>query len=367
MIYTRRDFGKIAAATGAAAAFGGTRSMFAAAGKVDSRINGVQIGVISYSYRQMVPDFTAPAVLRYAVENGISAVELENVQEIWAGAPRRSFGGFGGPGGGGAARAGGPPTPGMGAPPAAAAQGAPPAAAAGGPPPGAGMRRQMTPEQQAAAAKFTADMTAFRTSVPMSKYEELRKMYADQGVSIYAFKAAITMPMSDAECDAIFNAAKACGANHLTMEMPDGQSDLTRKIGMFAEKHKMMVGYHAHLQATPTTWDEAMSQSPYNGINLDLGHFVAAGNSPDEALAFIRKNHAKITSMHLKDRKTKENGGANMPWGQGDTPITQALQMMRKEGYKFPATIELEYQLPAGSDSVKEVANCFAYAKKALA
>ena len=61
--------------------------------------------------------------------------------------------------------------------------------------------------------------------MPMSKYEELRKMYADQGVRIYAFKAAITMPMSDAECDAIFNAAKACGADQLTMEMPDGQTD----------------------------------------------------------------------------------------------------------------------------------------------
>lgn len=68
-----------------------------------------------------------------------------------------------------------------------------------------------------------------------------------------------------------------------------------------------MVGYHAHLQATPTTWDEAMSQSEYNGINLDIGHYTAAGNH--DALAFIRKNHARITSMHLKDRKFPENGG----------------------------------------------------------
>src|SRR5205085_1871257 len=115
-------------------------------------------------YRQM-PDFTAPGVLRYAVENGISAVELENVQETWAGAPRRTMGGFGPP------RVAPGQASGMGAPAAAAAPGAA-AATAGGPPPGAGMRRQMTPEQQAAAAKFTTDMTAFRTSVPMSKYEE---------------------------------------------------------------------------------------------------------------------------------------------------------------------------------------------------
>ena len=349
MVYTRRQFGRLAAFSGAAAAVIRPTSLFAAGG-VDSKINGVQIGVISYSYRQM-PEFTAPAVLRYAVQNGISAVELENVQEQWAGAPSRPM---------------------MGRPPAAAAApggmgGTPPARQAQGGAPGGGMRRQMSPEQQAAMQKFTADMTAFRTSVPMSKYEELRKMYADQGVRIYAFKAAITMPMSDAECDSIFNAAKACGADQVTMEMPDGQSELTQKIGRFAEKHKMMVGYHAHLQATPTTWDEAMTQSPYNGINLDLGHFIAAGNSSDEALAFVKKNHAKITSMHVKDRKSKANGEANVPWGEGDTPITQALQLMQKERYTFPATIELEYPIPQGSDSVKEVGKCYAYCKKALA
>jgi sugar phosphate isomerase/epimerase len=347
MAYTRRQFGQFALSTGAAAVFARPSQMFAAA-RSDSDINGVQIGVISYSYRQM-PDFTADGVLRYAVENGINAVELENVQETWAGAPKR---------------------PAMGRPPAltSGASGAPgaPPAGPGGAAPG-GMRRQMTPEQQAAMGKFASDMTAFRTSVPMSKYEELRKLYADQGVKIYAFKASITMPMSDAECDAIFNAAKACGADQLTMEMPDGKSELTRKIGKFAEKHKMMVGYHAHLQATPTTWDEAMSQSAYNGINLDIGHFVAAGNSPDEALAFLKKNHAKITSMHLKDRKSKANGEANAPWGEGDTPIVQALQLMKKEGYKFPATIELEYVIPPGSDSVKEVGKCLAYSKKAIA
>ena len=42
----------------------------------------------------------------------------------------------------------------------------------------------------------------------------------------------------------------------------------------------MMVGYHAHLQATPTTWDEAMSQSPYNGINLDLATSSLRATAP---------------------------------------------------------------------------------------
>jgi hypothetical protein len=39
---------------------------------------------------------------------------------------------------------------------------------------------------------------------------------------------------------------------------------------------------------------------------------------------------------------------------------------MRDEKYSFPGTIELEYDIPAGSDPVKEVARCLAYAKEAL-
>ena len=340
MNLSRRQFGKIAAATGAVAAFTTPAKMFAAA-KPDSKFGGVQIGVISYSYRQM-PDFAtenANAVLRYALEDGINAVELENVQEQWAGAPMRPM----------MQRPAGAPT----------AQTGPPT---GGPP----ARRAPSPEQIAANEKFAADMTAFRLSVPMSKYEALRKLYNDAGVMIYAFKITLNLKMQDAEFDYAFKAAKACGANQITMEMPDGQPELTERIGDFASKHKLMVGYHAHLQATPTTWDEAMAQSPYNGINLDIGHFIAAGNSPQSALDFIKKNHARITSMHMKDRKTPARGETNMPWGEGDTPIKDALLLIKKEGYKFPATIELEYTIPEGSTPVKEVAKSLAYAKAVL-
>jgi hypothetical protein len=39
---------------------------------------------------------------------------------------------------------------------------------------------------------------------------------------------------------------------------------------------------------------------------------------------------------------------------------------MKSRKYKFPATVELEYDVPAGSDAVKEVQKCIAYARKAL-
>jgi sugar phosphate isomerase/epimerase len=333
MAYTRREFGRLALASlpAAAAVLSDPGKLFAA--KIpESKYGGVQIGVISYSYRQM-PKTDVLTELQYMVTNGISACELETVQEVWAGAParpqmQRPAGQTPGAAGGGGARPAGP--------------------------------RTVSPEQ----AAYAEALSAWRCSFNTEKYAELKKIFNDAGVSIYAFKAAPTMKSPDAEFDYIFKSAKAIGANQVTMEMPDGQPELTKRVGDFAAKHKIMVGYHAHLQATPTTWDEAMSQSPYNGINLDLGHYTAAGNH--DQLAFIRKNHARIASMHLKDRKYKENGEANLPWGQGDTPIKEALQLMKKEGYKFPATIELEYAIPEGSDSVKEVAKCLAYAKAAL-
>jgi hypothetical protein len=69
----------------------------------------------------------------------------------------------------------------------------------------------------------------------------------------------------------------------------------------------------------------------------------------------------------MKDCKYPENGGQNMPWGEGNTPLKEALQLMKKQKYTFPATIELGYAPPAGSDSEKEVIKCLAYAKAALA
>src|SRR6187455_424416 len=78
MSYTRREFGKVAVAgLPAAAVLGNSESLFGAfaQAKPNSRINGVQIGAITYSYRSM-PDQSAEATLKYIVASGISAVEL---------------------------------------------------------------------------------------------------------------------------------------------------------------------------------------------------------------------------------------------------------------------------------------------------
>jgi sugar phosphate isomerase/epimerase len=82
----------------------------------------------------------------------------------------------------------------------------------------------------------------------------------------------------------------------------------------------------------------------------------------------IERHHDRIASLHLKDRKKQGTpGGDNLPWGKGNTPIKEILQAMRKNKWAFPASIELEYQIPEGSDAVKEVAKCLQYCRQALA
>ncbi|GAA4309184.1 hypothetical protein GCM10023143_17040 [Compostibacter hankyongensis] len=211
-------------------------------------------------------------------------------------------------------------------------------------------------------------VAAWRASVSMKKFEEVRKMFHKAGVRIYAFKPnALGVKNTDAEIDYAMRAAKALGADAITVELPKDPAQ-SERLGKFGEKHKLYVGYHAHLQATDTVWDTALSQSSYNTMNLDCGHYIASGgsNTTESLLALIQNKHDRITSLHIKDRKTKANGGQNMPWGEGDTPIKQILNLLKDNKYKFPATIELEYDIPQGSDAVQEVKKCLAYAKNAL-
>ena len=320
MRYTRREFGKLAMGTLPAAALLNRPFRAFADTKPNSVINGVHVSTITYSYRSM-PDQSAEAILRYVVESGISQIELMNgPAESFAGAPQ------GGRGGGG--RRG----------------------------------EQPTPEQQAAQRESAERLKQWRTSVSMDRFKQLRRMYNDAGVTIYAWKA-LNPNMSDQEFEYVFNVAEALGCTHTTLELPTDAAQLKR-IGAFAEKRKIYAAYHTHLQGSMTAFDQAFAASKANMANIDLGHYVAAtGESP---VPFLRKFHDRIASVHLKDRQTPAHGAGNLPWGTGDTPLKEILQAMKKEKYTFPASIELEYDVPAGSDAVKEVAKCLEYCKAAL-
>jgi sugar phosphate isomerase/epimerase len=227
-----------------------------------------------------------------------------------------------------------------------------------------GGRAEMTPEQQAAQQEAQAKLKAWRTSVSMDKFKQLRKMYNDAGVTIYAWKQ-LGPNMSDEEFEYIFNVAEALGCTHTTLELPTDDAQLKR-IGDFAMKKKIYAAYHTHAQGSMTAFDKAFALSKGNMANVDFGHWVAAGNVGGTPMDFLQKHHDRISSFHLKDRTKPEHCAWNLAWGTGETPIKEILQMVSRNKWKIPASIELEYQIPEGSDAVKETRKCVDYCRAAL-
>ncbi|MCP4608105.1 MAG: sugar phosphate isomerase/epimerase [Planctomycetes bacterium] len=293
------------------------RSSGRRASKPNSNFNGVQIGAITYSYRSMPS--TAEDILKYTVRCGLSSVELMgDAAENFAGMPRGA---------------------------------------------GRGRRRNMTDEQRQAQQKAQEDQLKWRLSVSMNKYKALRKLYNDAGVNIHIVKFGSigNANMTDGEINYYFKVAKALGAKGITREISE---EAARRLGPIADDHKIMIGFHNHTQMTSATYEgPILTYGKYLGINFDIGHFVAG--TSESPIPLLRKYHDRILSLHLKDRKV--NNGPNMPFGEGDTPVALVLQLMKREGWKFPADIELEYKVPEGSDAVAEVTKCVQFCRESLA
>jgi sugar phosphate isomerase/epimerase len=318
MRYSRRDFGKLALA-GLPASWKLAYTPLSARADINSKINGVQIGAITYSFRSLP---NAEDIITAYVTIGLGEMELmSNHAEALAGAPS----GRGGGGGRGA----------------------------------------LTPEQQAAREAAAKASQEWRLSATEATFKPVRKKIEDAGIDLRLLCYNMNVRNTkDDEIEYAFMMAKALGVSAISTST---QVSMAKRLAPFADKHKMLVGFHGHANVTdpdevakPESFAAVMAESKYLGANLDIGHFTEAGYDP---VAFIRQNHARTTNLHLKDKKKAANGGGNTPWGTGDTPIKDVLQLLRKEQWPIPANIEFEYE----GDPVTEVAKCFQYCKDALA
>jgi sugar phosphate isomerase/epimerase len=333
--WSRREFGKIVLA-GVPLSLAAVNA--AAAANINSTFGGVQIGAITYSFRTLS---TLDDILKAMTTIGLGEAELmSNHAESALGAPAQP----------------GPPR-GAGGP-----AGAPPGGPGGAP---GGQRPQMTPEQRAAfqeAQKAHAEeLRKWRASIAIDRFKDVRKKFDDAGIAIGLLCFNMTQSITDDEIDYGFQMAKALGVKAMSSTT---QVSVAKRVAPFADKHKIMIGFHGHSNltdpnefATPESFATAMSYSKYHGINLDIGHFTAANF---DAVSYIKEHHDRITNIHLKDRKKDQ--GANLPWGQGDTPIKEVLQLLKANRYGFPANIEFEYP----GDPLVEVPKCLAYCKQAL-
>ena len=327
MVFTRRDLGRFALTSLPAAGLVSIPRMALAA--PNSKIKGVQIGAITYSFRQGVPK---PEIIPDMVKIGLSEAELMSGDaEALAGAPAAPAVG----GGGGRGRG-----------------------------PGGG-RAPLTPEQIAARDAQQKALKDWRATTTPATWEGIRKKFSDAGIAVAILCYNMNVNIADDEIDYAFGMAKAMKVKAISCS---STVTFAKRVAPFADKHKIVWAGHGHDNtsdpeqfAKPETFELIMSLSKFIGVNLDIGHFTAAGYDP---VPFIQKHHERITNLHLKDRK--KDHGPNVPWGQGETPIKDVLLLLSKEKYNIPANIEFEYAIPEGSDAVTEVGKCYQYAKSCL-
>jgi sugar phosphate isomerase/epimerase len=307
-MYTRREFGTLALAGLAL-----PRLVEAA---IDSKVNGVRLGVQTYSFRDLPRTASGDAIdpiLDAMKACGFGECELfaPQVEPVFSA---------------GRGQRGAPPSP--------------------------------------EAVKAREDARKWRLETPLDHFRGIKKKFDAAGVAIYAYNYSPNASYTDAEIDRGFEMTKALGAGIITASTT---LDVAKRIAPFAEKHKIIVAMHGHSNikdpnefATPESFAAAMKLSRYFKVNLDIGHFTAANF---DAMAYIREHHADITNLHLKDRK--KNQGDNLSWGQGETPIKEVLQLLKREKWPIPAYVEYEYK--GTGTSVEEAKKCLAFAKAALA
>ncbi|MEN9662268.1 MAG: hypothetical protein RL324_1217 [Verrucomicrobiota bacterium] len=393
------------------------KALVEAYGRPNSKFNGVQVGTITYSFRSMANQ-SAEQILKYCVISGISAIEMMGAvaDGYISGAAAGGGGGRGGlpnatpaqtdafaamtaaltplsnalqvartnlstvslknPAGSDAIRA-------------ASAEVAKADAAL------AQARMDQLAKIQNSASKFSAEQLAavgqangvpaagggrggrggaggapaeltapapWMTPENLTKLADLRRMYNEAGVTVYALKN-VGGNQADATLDYRLQMAKTMGATHDTLELSEDPKVLER-LGAFGVKNGIRIGYHTHLQGRLDAFDEALKLSPANSLNVDTGHFWAANGS--SAIPLLKRFPDRVASIHIKDRTGPANGQQNLMWGTGETDIVDILRAIRDEKWSFPASAELEYTVPQGSNAVVEVGRCRAYAGMAL-
>jgi sugar phosphate isomerase/epimerase len=201
----------------------------------------------------------------------------------------------------------------------------------------------------------------WRPVVSQDELQRLRVQIADSGLRLIAFTSPMTKDKTDAEIERVFQVAKVLSATHVFSSC---NVSMAGRLNTVAGKFSMKIGVHNHSVShpdqvcSPEDFARAMDGNPHVGVNLDIGHFVAAGFDP---VQYISDHHDRVLALHIKDRK--KNQGPNTPLGEGDTPIREVLQLLKRNKFPIPALIEYEYK---GGDPVTEVRRCLDYCMNAL-
>lgn len=201
-----------------------------------------------------------------------------------------------------------------------------------------------------------AQMTRWRLSVEQAHFDGIRRQFQDAGMNLFLYYSGLYDTASDQEVEREFQFAKWLGVQALSTQC---EPQSVARLARFAEQHDLKVALHnttslfkrvRQLPSGPAEMEAQLKVSPNVFLNLDLGHFHAAGG---DAVAFVKKNHRRIFNIQMKDRDAKE--GPVVPCGEGSAPMAQVVELVRDKGW--PITITIEYEHDA-ADIMKEMRRC---------
>jgi sugar phosphate isomerase/epimerase len=178
------------------------------------------------------------------------------------------------------------------------------------------------------------------------------------------------MDASDEYLDRGYNGALLLGTNVMTASV---QKPIVPRLDQWCQKYKIKLGLHNHwfgdkwfhgdkskeFESPDDLLTALKGSSEYLNINLDIGHFYAAGYDP---VAFFRQHHDRIVSLHLKDRD-KDPDHTHKRFGQGATPISEVMKQAQRVRFPYVANIEYEEEMANPTEAVRAA---IAYLKQVL-
>jgi sugar phosphate isomerase/epimerase len=184
----------------------------------------------------------------------------------------------------------------------------------------------------------------WRLGLHLERFEQVRKKFLDAGINLFSYVMTFSDDFTDPEIDAVYRQMNALGVGMFCTNQT--RVSMGQQLVPFAAKYKIKPAWHTHAMvgdpnevATPESLQKLLDMSPNFMVNLDIGHFTAGNN---DAVAYIKEHHSRITHIHVKDRK--RNDGPNVEWGTGDTPIKQCLQLIRDSRYPIYCIVEREFK-----------------------
>ncbi|HVW85205.1 MAG TPA: hypothetical protein VHB50_11020 [Bryobacteraceae bacterium] len=319
-MYTRREIGKLALGTAAAAALPASR-VFAVP---EAAVQSVRLGATTYSLRDLprIPGKdNVSDLIKPLQDAGVKMIDLWSYNTEPAG-----------------------PNTGPGAPP---------------PPAVYPIKiKVFTPEEIKAAMEqarnllrdFRLGRVDPKLGFTADHYQQIRGKFDAAGIAVTSYSVKYDDSFTDEEIEATFQQAKTLGAKSISVP---GSAAVLKRLAPYTEKHDMniAVGDFNLVSSLP---------SKRFKINLDIGAVTAANGSP---VAWIQENHDAIGQVLITDRR--RNKGSSEQWGQGDTPVSDVLKLIRQKGFTFPVMADYEY-IGLGTPG-EELQRCMDYMRDAVA